>query len=331
MQTFYDIGNSVANLQDRMFSIFMIILLPAVIMNGVLPKFYANRMLWESRELPSRIYGWFAFCTANVVCEIPYAVVTCIIYWLVWYYPTGLPRDTSTAGYVFLMSLLFFFFQASWGQWICAFAPSFTVISNVSLPHPEDPRRGFSPLTSFQTLPFFLVMVNLFNGIIRPYASINVFWRYWMYYLNPITWWLRGVLSAIYPSLSVECADFEFTHFNPPPDTTCADHTNTFIGDIARAGYLRNPSAMSDCEYCPYKAGDEFMRTLNVQDGDKWRSFGIFLAFVIINWALVYFMIYTVRVKRWTFGMGFLFGGLEKMADRAKALFRGKEETKIED
>lgn len=132
MQTFYEIGNSVANLQDRMFSIFVIIILPPVIMNGVLPKFYANRMLWESRELPSRIYGWVAFCTANVVCEIPYAVLTCVIYWLIWYYPTGLPRDASTAGYVFLMSLLFFFFQASWGQWICAFAPSFTVISNVS-------------------------------------------------------------------------------------------------------------------------------------------------------------------------------------------------------
>jgi ATP-binding cassette subfamily G (WHITE) protein 2 (SNQ2) len=76
------------------------------------------------------------------------------------------------------MVLLFNFFQASWGQCsnsppkrlhvqmlilllgICAFAPSFTVISNV--------------------LPFFFVMFSLFNGVVRPYASLPVFWRYWM-------------------------------------------------------------------------------------------------------------------------------------------------------
>lgn len=115
-----------------MFSIFLIILLPPVVINSILPKFYMNRSLWEARELPGRIYGWVAFCTANVVSEIPAAVVTGLVYWLLWYYPTGLPRDSSTAGYVFLMSILFFFFQASWGQWICAFAPSYTVIANVS-------------------------------------------------------------------------------------------------------------------------------------------------------------------------------------------------------
>lgn len=132
-QTFWQLGNTISSMQNRMFSIFLIILLPPIFMNGVLPKFFTNRMLWEAREQPSRIYGWVAFCTANVVCELPAAAVTSVIYWVLWYFATGLPTDSSTAGYVFLMSLLFFFFQASWGQWICAFAPSFTVIGNVSL------------------------------------------------------------------------------------------------------------------------------------------------------------------------------------------------------
>ena len=130
--TFYNLGDSVASLQSRLFTPFMILLIPPTIVNGVLPKFYQNRALWEAREHPSRIYGWFAFCTAQIVTEIPMAIVGGLIYWVLWYYPTGLPRDSGTAGYVFLMSMLFFLFQASWGQWICAFAPSFTVISNVS-------------------------------------------------------------------------------------------------------------------------------------------------------------------------------------------------------
>lgn len=133
--TFYKLGDSVASLQSRLFTPFLILLIPPTVVNAVVPRFYQNRALWEAREHPSRIYGWFAFCTAQIVTEIPVAVISAVVYWLLWYYPTGLPRDSSTAGYVFLMTLLFFFFMNSWGQWVCAFAPSFTVISNVSLLH----------------------------------------------------------------------------------------------------------------------------------------------------------------------------------------------------
>jgi ATP-binding cassette, subfamily G (WHITE), member 2, SNQ2 len=112
--TFYDLGNSIASLQSRLFTPFLILLIPPTIVNGVLPKFYMSRALWEAREGPSRIYGWFAFCTAQVVAEIPMAILGSVVYFLLWYYPTGLPRDSSTAGYVFFMTMLWFLFQASW-------------------------------------------------------------------------------------------------------------------------------------------------------------------------------------------------------------------------
>ena len=304
--TFYMLPNTVASMQNRMFSVFLIILIPPIVLNSIVPKFYINRALWEAREYPSRIYGWVAFCTANVVCEIPAAIVTGLIYWLLWYYPVGFPTDSSSAGYVFLMSMLFFLFQASWGQWICAFAPSFTVISNV--------------------LPFFFVMVNLFNGIVRPYADYPVFWKYWMYYVNPTTWWMRGVLSAVLPDVPIECATQEATHFNPPPGQTCAQYAGEFVSQIAKVGKLIDPNATSDCQYCPYVSGEEYMQNLNVHRGDKWRSFGIFLAFVIINWLLVYFFIYTVRVRGWSFGLGTLFGVAGLMVDRVKGLFKKHEQ-----
>ena len=47
-------------------------------------------------------------------------------------------------------------------------------------------------------------------------------------------------------------------------------------------------------------------------------DFGIFLAFCISNWALVYFFIYTVRVRGWKFGFNHLFGGLGKALDSVK-------------
>lgn len=303
--TFYMLPRTVASMQDRMFSAFVIILIPPIILNSVVPKFYINRALWEAREYPSRIYGWVAFCTANVVCEIPAAIVTGLVYWLLWYYPVGFPTDSATAGYVFLMSMLFFLFQASWGQWICAFAPSFTVISNV--------------------LPFFFVMVNLFNGIVRPYADYPVFWKYWMYYVNPVTWWLRGVLSAVLPSVEIKCSELEVTRFDTPNNMTCYEYANNFISNIAGAGYLVDDNATSNCQYCPFRDGTQYMSQLNVHRDDKWRCFGIFLAFVIINWMLVYFFIYTVRVRGWSFGLGYVFTLPGAMIAGVKNLFKGNK------
>ncbi|KAJ5825796.1 hypothetical protein N7474_002934 [Penicillium riverlandense] len=300
--TFWMLPKTVASMQDRMFSVFLVILIPPIVLNSVVPKFYINRALWEAREYPSRIYGWVAFCTASVVCEIPAAIVTGLVYWVLWYYPVGLPTDSSTAGYVFLMSMLFFLFQASWGQWICAFAPSFTVISNV--------------------LPFFFVMVNLFNGIVRPYAAYPVFWKYWMYYVNPVTWWLRGVLSAVLPPVEIQCAPQETTHFRPPPGQTCAQYAGNFVSEIAKAGYLVENDGT--CQYCPFKNGTEYMAQLNVHVEDKWRCFGIFLAFVIINWFLVYFFIYTVRVRGWSFGFGYVFAAAGALVDAIKKPFLRK-------
>ncbi|KAL3458663.1 ABC-2 type transporter-domain-containing protein [Aspergillus heterothallicus] len=302
--TFWNLDTSIASMQNRMFSLFLVILLPPIFLNSILPKFYMNRALWEAREYPSRIYGWVAFCTANVLGEIPMAIVSSVVYFLLWYFAVGFPTDSSTSGYVFLMTMLFFLFQASWGQWICAFAPSFTVISNI--------------------LPFFFVVTGLFNGVVRPYDEYPVFWKYWMYYVNPVTWWVRGTISAIFPSVEIHCASTESTHFNPPPGSTCSDYAANFVSNVAGVGRLVNPDATSDCQYCPYADGTEYMHTLNVKDNDKWRSFGIYLAFVIVNWMLVYFFIYTVRVKRWSFGMGYLFSGLGAVGSSFKKVFSKK-------
>lgn len=125
--TFWQLGYSITDMQNRlvnssspflthpklaanflrMFTCFLIILIPPTIVNSVVPKFYQNRALWEARELPSRIYGWVAFCTAQAVTEIPIAIIGGTIYFVLWYFPAGLPTDASTSGYVYLMTVLF--------------------------------------------------------------------------------------------------------------------------------------------------------------------------------------------------------------------------------
>lgn len=177
-------------------------------------------------------------------------------------------------------------------------------------------------------------MVSLFNGIVRPYGSLPVFWRYWMYYINPSTWWISGVLAAILANQPIRCTTGESTLFDPPPGQTCGQYADSFVRNVG-TGYITNPSARAACGYCQYASGEEYLATLNIRPDQKWRDFGIFLVFVVTNWALVYFFIYTVRVKGWTFGMGPLFGGLGKAISTVKGLFvrkqKNKDESKVEE
>ncbi|KAI0469561.1 ABC-2 type transporter-domain-containing protein [Xylaria cf. heliscus] len=294
--TFWQLGDSVQDMQNRLFTCFLIITIPPTIVNAVLPKFFGNMALWEAREYPSRIYGWAAFCTANIVAEVPAALVSGTLYWALWYWPTGLPTQSAVSGYAYLMTILMFLFMSSWGQWICAFAPSFTVISNI--------------------LPFFFVMFGLFNGVVQPYSMLPVFWRYWIYYVNPSTYWIGGILAATLDGSPVRCEVSETARFDTPSGQTCQDYAGAYAS--AAGGYLLNPDARADCQYCPYTSGNEYLATLNIDANEKWRDFGIFLAFCISNWALVYFFIYTVRIRGWRFGFGYVFGTLGKLVDVLK-------------
>ncbi|KAK4227403.1 putative ABC transporter [Podospora fimiseda] len=298
--TFWKLGDTVADMQFRMFTCFLIIMIPATVLNSVLPKFYTNRMLWEAREHPSRIYGWVAFVTAELVSEIPGSIIAGVLYYVFWYFPTGLPTDAPAAGYVFLMTVLFFLFQSSWGQWICAWAPSFSVISNV--------------------LPLFLVSFSMFNGVVVPYSQLNVFWKYWVYYMNPSTYWIRGVLAATLTGQTVRCAPEEAAYFSPPSGQSCLEFAGEFVRQAGQ-GYLMPDRGDGLCGYCPYATGDEYLETLDIVPSEKWRDFGIFLGFCVSNCLLVYFFIYTVRVKGYTFGFGPLFNGVDKVVGGVKKLF----------
>ncbi|KAM5351661.1 hypothetical protein ACJ41O_004384 [Fusarium nematophilum] len=302
--TFWKLGYSTQDMQNRMFTCFLIVTVPPTVVNAVVPKFFSNMALWQAREYPSRIYGWVAFCTANIVADIPAAVVSGFLYWVLWYWPTGLPTESSVSGYTFLMTILMFLFMNSWGQWICAFAPSFTVISNV--------------------LPFFFVMFGLFNGVVRPYSMLPVFWRYWMYWVNPSTYWISGMLAATLDGAPVECAPEETAQFDAPPNQTCQEYAGAFAESAG--GYLLNPDATSGCQYCPFSSGNQYLQTLNIDASEKWRDFGIFLAFCVSNWMLVYFFIYTVRVRGWGFGLGYVFGGLGRFVDMVKKPFQRKRD-----
>lgn len=117
--TYLQIGNSLTDLQSKAFSCFLVLMLVPEFINAISLRFIMNRDIWIAREGPSGTYGWVAFCTTQILSEIPYAIVSSVIFYVLYCFTVGLPLGFA-AGYSFLMFFMFFLFATSWGQWIAA-------------------------------------------------------------------------------------------------------------------------------------------------------------------------------------------------------------------
>jgi ATP-binding cassette subfamily G (WHITE) protein 2 (SNQ2) len=75
--TFFQLGNTALDLQNRIFAIFQATVLPALIMSQVEPRYDMSRLIFI-RESSSKMYSQFAFVVSIVVAEIPYGIMAAV-------------------------------------------------------------------------------------------------------------------------------------------------------------------------------------------------------------------------------------------------------------
>lgn len=141
------------------FGAFALIFLVNTIVNPTLARFFHQRQLWQVREGPARTYGWVALCNASLLAEMPAIAVTGAVYFLLWYFLTGLPLG-QPASYTFLMVMVYEVFKMSFGLVVAALSPDLEFAGLV--------------------LVFLVTIFNWFNGVVVPYRQIQGFWRYWV-------------------------------------------------------------------------------------------------------------------------------------------------------
>ena len=105
--TFYKLGNKAIDMQNLLFSIFMTLTICPPLIQQLQPKFLYFRDLFTARERASKIYHWSAFVIGATLVEVPYSIVAGTIYFNIWYWPVGYPRDSFSAGYTWMMIMLF--------------------------------------------------------------------------------------------------------------------------------------------------------------------------------------------------------------------------------
>ncbi|GAA6042344.1 hypothetical protein JCM8097_003859 [Rhodosporidiobolus ruineniae] len=260
---YLQLGNSQSDLQYRVFAIFYLVVLPAILIAQVVPMFLTNRETYV-REASSKTYSSIAFAVGQLVAEVPTSILCSIIFFVIYYYGIGFQTDSDRAGYAYLMILLLIVYSITLGQVLAAISPN-EYVGEMAVP----------PL---------LVVFTLFCGVTIPPNQLMKFWRSWLYWLNPFTYVVEGTMTNEMHGLQVECTANELRTFTPPIGQTCLDWVGPYLG--AATGYLVDPNATSDCQYCQYANGDEYAASYDWSFGHRWRNIGIFIAYVVFNVAV---------------------------------------------
>ncbi|KAF2626636.1 hypothetical protein BU25DRAFT_369751 [Macroventuria anomochaeta] len=262
---YLQLDDSRASLQYRVFIIFQVTVLPALILAQVEPKYAIARMI-SFREQMSKAYKTFPFALSMVVAEMPYSILCAVAFFLPLYYIPGLSSESSRAGYQFFIVLITEIFSVVLAQAIAALTPS--------------------PFIAAYVNPFIIIIFALFCGVTIPKPQIPKFWRVWLYELNPFTRLIGGMVVTELHNLPVKCTSSEFNQFRAPQGQTCGEYMSDFFANGA-PGYLLDEAA-NLCNYCAYKVGDEFYNPLGYSFSNRWRDLGIFLAFIFSNLAILF-------------------------------------------
>ncbi|KAG9232537.1 putative Brefeldin A resistance protein [Amylocarpus encephaloides] len=276
--SFWMIGNSVGDLQLRLFTVFNFIFVAPGVIAQLQPLFIERRDIYEAREQKSKMYSWVSFTTALIVSELPYLCVCAVLYFVCWYYTVGFSTDSNKAGAVLFVMLFYEFIYTGIGQFVAAYAPNATFASLVN--------------------PLVLGTLVSFCGVLVPYAQINVFWRYWIYWLNPFNYLMGSLLTFTTYDEPVRCKDSEFAIFNPPSGQTCGQYLEGYMSGMGARTNLTNAAATADCRVCQYRTGADYLADLNLNDYYYgWRDAGIVVIFAISSYSLV-FLLMKLRTKK---------------------------------
>lgn len=276
--SFWMIGDTIRDLQLRLFTIFNFIFVAPGVLAQLQPLFIDRRDIYEVREKKSKMYSWVAFVTGLIISEIPYLCICAVLYFVCWYYTVGFPSSSSKSGATFFVMLMYEFVYTSIGQFVAAYAPNAVFASLVN--------------------PVVLGTLVSFCGVLVPYAQIQPFWRYWMYYLNPFNYLMGSLLTFTTFDAPVNCALEEFAIFDPPANTTCGDYLSAYQQGLGARTNLINPEALKGCMVCEYRTGSDYLAALNLKDYYYgWRDAALVALFAVSGYALVYVLM-KLRTKK---------------------------------
>lgn len=276
---FLQLGDSYASLQYRIFAIFMLAIIPAIIMAQIQPFWIMSRSIWI-REETSKTFDGSVFAATQLISEVPYALAGATVFFVLLYYLCGFNSSSNRAGVFWIVTFITELLSISLGALVSSFCSN-------------------AYLASLFT-PFLTVIFSLTCGVLSPpnqmsnviYSRVslqgNIFVSFlivlslqFFYNVNPI----RFVISTLVPNelhgIKVQCSAGELYTFDPPANQTCEQWASPYVA--IHGGQIVNPEATNNCGYCPVATGEEFYAAFGMDFSERGRNIGILIAFTAFN------------------------------------------------
>lgn len=274
--TFWDAKPSLSGLQDGMFGVFLTVVISNPLSNQIETFAEASRDLYEAREAASNTFHWATLILAQFFCEIPYHIVFSTIYFIAFYFPVQYSTSAEIAGYFYLIyCVIFQIFYITFSLAVMYFSPNAASASVI-------------------TAMLFSFMIS-FCGVLQPVSLMPGFWTF-MYKVSPHTYVIQSLLGVALHDVPVVCTSKELNIFQPPSGLTCQEFAGRFVEN--KGGYLENPSATSNCGYCRYSVGDEYLATVGIKYSYRWRNLGFLFAYCVFNIFAMLYLYYLFRARK---------------------------------
>ncbi|KIY47177.1 hypothetical protein FISHEDRAFT_66171 [Fistulina hepatica ATCC 64428] len=272
--TFFKAADTQQGTTNKIFSLFMSTVISTGICNQLQVFFINMRTIYDIRERPSRMYSWTALLTSQIIAELPFNIIGSSLYFLCWYWTVGFPTDR--AGFTYLMlGVIFPCYYMTLGQAVASMAPDGQTSNMI-----------FGLLFSY---------IITFAGVLQPFPDLG--WWKWMYWMSPYHYLIEGLIGQAVGHHSIHCSDVEYVTLNPPSGQTCSEYMATYISEFG--GYLTNPDASSDCQFCSTDSADQYLQShFNIFYGHHWRNVGILCGFIAFNSFAIYGLTWFCRIRR---------------------------------
>lgn len=117
-----------------------------------------------------------------------------------------------------------------------------------------------------------------------------------MYRITPITYLVNGMVTTGVAGASIHCSATEIVHIEPPQGQACGVYLHDYL--LAAGASLSNPEAVRDCQVCPVSSTDAVLTTFGMNYHERWRSFGISLAYILFNISGALALYWAFRVRK---------------------------------
>ncbi|KAB2572150.1 ZEB2-regulated ABC transporter 1 [Lasiodiplodia theobromae] len=276
--------NTIQGLQNQLFAIFLVLTMFSNIMQLVMPKFAADRALFESRERQSKTYGWPVFVLSNMLVELPWQSLIAVTVFLTWYFPLtgGAGGENERAGLTFVLIWAFMLFSSTFSHLVVAGIEHAATAIHIA------------------QLLFYLVLI--FCGVLVAPAALPGFWLF-VHRASPLTYVVGGLVSAVLGGGGrvVECADVEALTVVVPRDlrgnTSCAEYLAAY--QSYAGGSVLNPDERGGtCRFCPLASVDAYMESVDIRYEERWRDCGLVFVYVVFNVCATFVVYWLLRVPK---------------------------------